>query len=521
MANSSKLKSVDCQFREHNEERPARCKKLAQLCNLTLSETPELPKDACDYCVNNNPKPNECELRHDPFKSYYRQIVKASIDPNNKIDPPNHCKSLLPLKVISKMEHDFIGYAQMERGCRAYHTCTLTPASSLKNTCMICDRKFNIDYYFDIEPDYKILKAPPRKGDKVEKWAVGMTVAPRTNPCYEYSLHTIKQAGWDSGLIFSEPGHTVRPDPNWPTVYRQAKLGIFPNFYLGLLELFLRNIDADAFMMVQDDMLFPKGLRSYLESFLWPSDDPHLVHLFAVDSVDDDHNKNEWRSTTMFNGGPNVLIFSHEMMQKVVSQVDIMIRFYAHSKHVRKSSFDDLGIFYWMAEKGYKVYYPRPALVDHIGLHSSHWSHQHESWLWSSTVIARPAIEKIDHWYIGNYDSHGNSRYLSTEKYSTQEIRSKIRRESKSEWVITTRRDKGYSTTGEVYESILEHFNCTEKWVNPALGTVDGKMQFRSYGPILSRIERTEECHTCLEEPDGPIEQIENKILWRKHNVPV
>ncbi|MGH7192966.1 MAG: hypothetical protein ACREJM_05445, partial [Candidatus Saccharimonadales bacterium] len=82
--------------------------------------------------------------------------------------------------------------------------------------------------------------------------------------------------------MFAEP-ESVVPDEfsALPISRRSDRLGAFPNWYLGLSELFLREPMADAYLMCQDDALFAEGSREYLERRLWPAPAVGVVSIYT------------------------------------------------------------------------------------------------------------------------------------------------------------------------------------------------------------------------------------------------
>ena len=68
-----------------------------------------------------------------------------------------------------------------------------------------------------------------------------------------------------------------------PLTFRETKLGPWPNYYLALVELLMREPSADAFMLVQDDVIFDDrhDLRAYLEEILWPTEPIAAVSLYC------------------------------------------------------------------------------------------------------------------------------------------------------------------------------------------------------------------------------------------------
>jgi hypothetical protein len=61
---------------------------------------------------------------------------------------------------------------------------------------------------------------------------------------------------------------------------RDEVLGAWPNWFLGLAELYERDAGADAYLIVQDDVVFSRNVRRYLEQVLWPADRLGVVSLY-------------------------------------------------------------------------------------------------------------------------------------------------------------------------------------------------------------------------------------------------
>lgn len=122
----------------------------------------------------------------------------------------------------------------------------------------------------------------------VERWALGVVSAPRERATLARTLRSLRAAGWSERVhVFAEDGVRL-----WwgfsglgplSLVRRAAPaLGAWPNFLLALSELVLRDPEADAYLMIQDDVAFAKGLRSYLEEQMWPGPFPGVVSLHTA-----------------------------------------------------------------------------------------------------------------------------------------------------------------------------------------------------------------------------------------------
>ena len=118
--------------------------------------------------------------------------------------------------------------------------------------------------------------------DALKQWAVGMTTAPRRASTLEKSLASLALAGWNTPRLFVEPETTLPTERlSLPITQRDQPLGAFPNWYLGLTELYVRQPDADAYLMCQDDVLFTRGLRNYLGQMLWPAANVGVISLYC------------------------------------------------------------------------------------------------------------------------------------------------------------------------------------------------------------------------------------------------
>lgn len=112
-------------------------------------------------------------------------------------------------------------------------------------------------------------------------WSVGMTTAPRLTPTFYASLESVRQAGWLNVRVFAEPGVALSAAASGEASERDQTLGAFPNWYLGLTEMYLRNPRCEAFLMFQDDLVLAESTRAYLEDALWPAPEVGVVSLYC------------------------------------------------------------------------------------------------------------------------------------------------------------------------------------------------------------------------------------------------
>ena len=130
---------------------------------------------------------------------------------------------------------------------------------------------------------------------------------------------------------------------------------------------------ADAYLLVQDDVLFCGGLRAYLERELWPADRLAFVSLHAAPHQDRGDGSGFY--PTRFGAGlwgaqafvfPNV---SARLFARDSRVVD-------HRSRGRRSGTAHIDVVAgrWAAGAGLPVYLHTPSLTQHIGETSAIWS---------------------------------------------------------------------------------------------------------------------------------------------------
>ncbi|NQT38813.1 MAG: hypothetical protein HQ581_15060 [Planctomycetes bacterium] len=100
----------------------------------------------------------------------------------------------------------------------------------------------------------------PIRQNPIRRWAVGVTTAPRPRSTLESTLAGLRTAGWPDCRIFDD----------------REGAGAWRNWIGALETLLTQRPDADALMLAQDDAVFCRGLRVYLEKNLWPAADVAL-----------------------------------------------------------------------------------------------------------------------------------------------------------------------------------------------------------------------------------------------------
>lgn len=204
-------------------------------------------------------------------------------------------------------------------------------------------------------------------------WSVGITTAPRLKPTLEQTLQSLALAGWDSPHLFAEPGCDI-PD-GYAITQRGTRMGAWPNWYLALSEMVLKDPLADAYFVVQDDVLFSRNCRLFLERSLWPTRQTGLVSLYCPTIYHADKIGQPPAPCEVDEGfglvGALTFLFPPEAARALLQDTTVM----EHRLKGRRRGLCNIDavVGRWAQETGRKVYFYSPSLATHIGDTSSIW----------------------------------------------------------------------------------------------------------------------------------------------------
>lgn len=197
------------------------------------------------------------------------------------------------------------------------------------------------------------------------RWAVGVLTCARERMLLADTVLSLVEAGWDRGVIHVD-GRMDLPRGlvgDWEMVVSEKRLGAWDSWYLTMLVLVSRFPDADVYMICEDDLLLSRGLREYLESSLWPSDDVAFCSPYCPGIYGE--GKRGWfriegKSLDTLTGSlcylfppDSIRMFLEDMGGVEASRnVDFL-----HGK--------------WALKRGRSVWYHKPSLIQHTGIGAS------------------------------------------------------------------------------------------------------------------------------------------------------
>jgi hypothetical protein len=219
----------------------------------------------------------------------------------------------------------------------------------------------------------ELIQPPDRRsGAPVRRWAFGVTTAPRRQSTLEPCLDGVVRAGWQEPRLFLD-GSTPLPARycRLPVTWREDCIGAWPAWYLALAELVLQQPDADAYVMLQDDVvLYDRDpVRLYLERVLWPGDRPGLVSLFYAGR---DPTPGWHRSGGAWQWGAQGFVIPPGIARALLCDADVSRAWLAASadNHVPIPSV----LWEWARRVGIDLWYASPSLSQHIGNTSAIWT---------------------------------------------------------------------------------------------------------------------------------------------------
>lgn len=210
-------------------------------------------------------------------------------------------------------------------------------------------------------------------------WSVGVTTVPeRFDVLLPGTLASLKEAGFDELRLFidGQKADFAHRFAAYPCTERYPRVGPFGNWWLSLLELYIREPHADRYALFQDDIQAARGLRMYLEKCEYPAgpDNPGYWNLLTLRSNDKATKAGPgWHVSNQLGRGAAGLVFNNFAVQLILQSPHIVDRV---QDPVRGWRAIDGGVVDAMRKAGGKEYVHNPTLVKHVGKESTFSKHK-------------------------------------------------------------------------------------------------------------------------------------------------
>ena len=214
---------------------------------------------------------------------------------------------------------------------------------------------------------------------QIAKWAVGITTAPRSLNYLPRTLNSLIETGFNELTVFAEPKSNLSGLPSCDVVQNKKLLGIHHNYVETLRRLLVRNPEAQAIMIVQDDVVFCKNVREHLERDLWPTWNTGVVSAYSANWNGYERDMKD-RGIRKVNHsllvGACAFIFPREVVKGIVNHpLGNTWRGRARARSKSKSKVDkkaaDAFVGTVIKKMGLHAYFYVPSMVQHIAKVSS------------------------------------------------------------------------------------------------------------------------------------------------------
>jgi len=230
-------------------------------------------------------------------------------------------------------------------------------------------------------PKAKII-VPKRKIDKPQKkirWAYGITtVETRADLLLPKTIQALKHGGFPSPRLFVDGMPPIAAEEQYGKyklhiTARFPQVKTFANWYLSLIELYLRDPQAARYAIFQDDMSCYRNLRTYLDGIKIPEKGYLNLYTFPVNEANAPADFTGFYKSNQRGLGAVALVFSNEVTRKLLTASHMI-----NKPRGKKSTWSvDGGIVDSLKKQGIYEYVHYPSLVQHRGEQSSMHNPKH------------------------------------------------------------------------------------------------------------------------------------------------
>jgi hypothetical protein len=216
-------------------------------------------------------------------------------------------------------------------------------------------------------------------------WQCGVTTVLSRQDLLVRTLVSIRDARFPKPDIFVDgvPGgeaYFVSPDLCERVHYRTHNIKTYSHWLLTLIEMYLRNSRATYYVMFQDDLVLCKGVREYLETFVYPNDGYlNLYTALGNDritvtsggervSTKKEYKYDGWHDSNQLGQGGLCFVFDNKSVVDMLATRHVYERMWDVQ---RRHRYMDGAVVTAMASIGRREIIHVPSLVQHTGHVSS------------------------------------------------------------------------------------------------------------------------------------------------------
>lgn len=208
-------------------------------------------------------------------------------------------------------------------------------------------------------------------------WSYGVTTVPERKETHlPRTLASLNKAGWGRPGLFIDGGRARDYDTKYEATARSRPVRVAGHWHLTLLELYHREPSADLYAVFQDDVIFCRNVRRYVESCRCPPGGYMNLFTFRENEQVVLGRGPGWHEAAYIDGaktrqggkGALALIFPRDACVALLCHPHLLERA-TDARRGHKAI--DGGVVTSLNLAGYKEYVHNPSLVQHTGDHST------------------------------------------------------------------------------------------------------------------------------------------------------
>jgi hypothetical protein len=242
--------------------------------------------------------------------------------------------------------------------CDVHGKCTTDPRKAARDgtrRCQTC-------------PD---LPARQAAAPAAPAWAAGLTaVARRRETTLRRTLAGLEAAGFPEPHLYVDGPHDAAWDALPHAKTFRPNVRTFGNWVLAAWDLILRHPGAARYLIVQDDVLFARNVRGYLDVSAWPA--AGYLNLYAHPAQTSVPPAPGFAPAAQPGLGALALAFTRDALEKILTSRGMADRSRRpQTPHFRPWKSVDGAVSEAARASGLREYVHRPSLADHAGTRST------------------------------------------------------------------------------------------------------------------------------------------------------
>ncbi len=212
-------------------------------------------------------------------------------------------------------------------------------------------------------------------------WSYGILTVPQrlADGLLQRTITSLAGAGFEKPRLFVDGCADASGYERFglPLTVREPRVQTFSNWLLSLWELYTRDVDADRFVIFEDDLVTYKNLRQYLEQTEYSKESYLNLYTFPANQQLCPNGREGWYISNQRGLGAVALVFNQEAAKLILTSPHMIAHLSNPIKRGRRHRSVDGGIVTAFKQAGWKEQVHNPSLVQHTGVITSMGNRKH------------------------------------------------------------------------------------------------------------------------------------------------